>query len=138
MHNQKRSGFFLLLTLVVVFSGACSRRSISVDDSSPPIFKLTGSNAVGGFKVSGKEGGEVWYFVVLGGDTTMSGIGTITYGVVPPCCSKDNPTNKPPALQEGSSYVAALEIYDADSEWVEFTIKNGKAVVSRTSAERYH
>jgi len=66
----------------------------------------------------------------------MSDIGSITYGELPSCCSKHNSAAKPPSLGEGGTYVAAVDIYDASPVWVEFAIRNSKAVVIQTSDGR--
>jgi hypothetical protein len=135
MHAKVRLLF--LMTVIAVTTLACSRPSISVDDGSPPTFKLSGNYTAQYFEVSRKDGQTIWLVYVRGNEATLSDIASIKYGVVPSaCCYQDIVTGAPPALEEGETYVAHADIFDASAVWIEFTIKNGKAVVSRSSAER--
>ncbi len=127
------------LIAVAVNLSACSRPSMTLGEGSPPTFNLSGNYAVQNFQVSQKGGETIWLVYVRENRATLSGIGSIKYGVVPSgCCYQDIPVGTAPPLKEGMTYIAAADIFDASSLWIEFTIKNGKAVVTHTSAERGH
>jgi hypothetical protein len=126
----------LLVTTIALSTVACSRRSLSVDDGSPPTFKLSGDYLARWFQVSRKEGDRIWLLYPRGNDVTLTGMRSIQYGVVPTCCYQEEPPGPPPVLEEGVTYVAAADVFDASSVWIEFTMKNGKAVVTSSSADQ--
>lgn len=114
--------------------------TISVRDSNPPVFKLSGSGRLIFFKVSEAERGQpspidhpAMWEIRPTEENLISKLPEITYGVVPPGFEQKVPnTGAPPPLVEGKLYQAGGPAFNANGGSIRFVIKDGKAIIEGT------
>lgn len=104
----------------------CSSPKMTVGETAPPSFTMSGNNAANLFQVSDGEN-VIWKIYPKANQFKLSEFGTIVYGQVPAACEQVIPKGQPPPpLMEGKTYTAVAVISDADAVRVRFEIKDGK------------
>jgi hypothetical protein len=136
------TALYMGLVCVAMTSG-CSFEvdtSVSINQSNPPTFKLSGSGNLYWFDViedipennvsDPMKERFLWKIDPITPGPKVWRVPPITYGKVPPGFTQTVPADgsPPPALVAGKTYIAAAPGYNANGGGVFFEIKDGKAI----------
>src|SRR5215203_4690228 len=114
-------GLFLTIT-------GCSSPKITIGETAPPAFTMSGNNQANLFQVSDGEN-VIWKIYPKANRFKLSEFGAIVYGQVPASCEQAIPKDQPPpALVEGKIYQGVAVISDAEALRVTFEIKDGTVI----------
>ena len=113
----------LLYLLAATVSFGCSHPTIIIDNKTPVIFRLKGSEHVQFFQIA-TDDAVVWR-IGPKQSHSLSDLRKIVYGEVPASCVQTIPRNEPaPPLREGITYTATAVIFDDPPVVVRFSIKD--------------
>ena len=128
---------FFLICLACVLAGCSRANMMLINEKANPSFKVSGTNTVMFFQVESERSGVIWRLYPNSDQASLNDIGVVNYGETPVSCHQDFPQGAPPLLNEGELYIASAAIFDDRPVSVEFTIRNGKAVVHPWVESKY-